>query len=153
VGNFDVIQQTATVTFQTAGTWYDYLNNTTFSATGAPQNISLLPGQFYVFVNRNVNNLTATPVSNVPWNGELSTRVYPNPSTSDFTVEVSLPQSTNVNIGMYNTLGQYVETLYDGFEVKGTHQIFLKKKTGLNGNYYLRITTKSATKTIQVTLQ
>jgi 1,4-alpha-glucan branching enzyme len=153
VGNFDVIQQTATVTFQTAGTWYDYLNNTTFSATGAPQNISLLPGQFYVFVNRNVNNLTATPVSNVPWNGELSTRVYPNPSTSDFTVEVNLPQSTNVNIGMYNTLGQYVETLYDGFEVKGTHQISLKKKTGLNGNYYLRITTKSATKTIQVTLQ
>ncbi|MGZ4019696.1 MAG: alpha-amylase family glycosyl hydrolase, partial [Flavisolibacter sp.] len=153
VGNFDVVPQVATVTFQTAGTWYDYLNNTTFATTGAAQNISLQPGQFYVYVNRNVNNLTATPVSNVPWNGELSSKVYPNPATSDFTVEVNLPQSTNVNIGLYNTLGQYIETLYNGFQIKGTHQLPLKKKAASDGNYYLRITTKTATKTIQVTFE
>jgi 1,4-alpha-glucan branching enzyme len=153
VGNFDVTPQTATVTFQTAGTWYDYLNNTTFAATGAAQTISLQPGQFYVFVNRNVNNLTATPVTNVPWNDQLATKLYPNPASSDFTIEIYLPQSSNVNVDLYNTLGQYVTNLYNGFMVKGTHQLPLKRKLVLSGNYYARITTKSATKTIQVTLQ
>jgi 1,4-alpha-glucan branching enzyme len=153
VGNFDVTPQTATVTFPTAGTWYDYLNNTTIATTGAAQNISLQPGQFYVFVNRNVNNLTATPVANVPWNDQLATKLYPNPASSDFTIEINLPQSSNVNVDLYNTLGQYVTNLYHGFVVRGTHQLPLKRKAVLNGNYYARITTKSATKTIQVTLQ
>jgi 1,4-alpha-glucan branching enzyme len=153
VGNFDVTPQTATVTFPTAGTWYDYLNNTTIAATGAAQNISLQPGQFYVFVNRNVNNLTATPVANVPWNDQLATKLYPNPASSNFTIEINLPQSSNVNVDLYNTLGQYVTNLYHGFVVRGTHQLPLKRKAVLNGNYYARITTKSATKTIQVTLQ
>ena len=40
IGNFDVIAQSGTVTFPTAGTWYDYLNNTTVTTTGAAQNLT-----------------------------------------------------------------------------------------------------------------
>jgi len=154
VGNFDVTAQSATVTFQTAGTWYDYLNNQTITTTGAAQTIQLQPGQFYVYVNRNVNNLTATPVINIPWNGEeLQVKAYPNPAPPEFTVEVNLPQSTKVNIDLYTTLGQYAGTLYNGFLGKGKHQLTLKKKYSLPGNFYLEIATKSATKSIQVTFQ
>ena len=154
VGNFDVNPQSATVTFQTVGTWYDYLNNQTITSTGAPQTIQLQPGQFYVFVNRNVNNLTPTPVINLPWNSEeLQVKAYPNPAPSDFTVEVNLPQNTNVNIDVYTTLGQFAGTLYNGFLGKGKHQLKLKKKYNLSGNFYLKIATKSATKSIQVTFQ
>jgi hypothetical protein len=154
VGNFDVTPQTATVTFQTAGTWYDYLNNQMFTTTDTAQTIQLQPGQFYVYVNRNVNNLTATPVGNVPWSGnELQAKVFPNPSPSDFTVELNLPQSSRVTIELYTTLGQHVTTLHNEFMIKGTQQITLKKKNLLNGNYYLKINTKTATKTFQVTFQ
>jgi hypothetical protein len=48
VGNFDVVQQSSTVTFPVAGTWYDYLNGGTFSATGGGQNITLQPGEYHV---------------------------------------------------------------------------------------------------------
>jgi len=154
VGNFDVTPQTANITFQTAGTWYDYLNNQTFTSTGSVQAVQLQPGQFYVYLNRNVNNLTPTPVANIPWNGqELQAKVYPNPAVSDFTFEVNLPQSSNVQIDLYTTLGQYSGILYKGFLSKGTHQLALKKNTILNGNYYLKLTTKNATKTVQVTFQ
>jgi 1,4-alpha-glucan branching enzyme len=154
VGNFDVTSQIVTVTFQTAGTWFDYLNNQLFSATGTAQSIQLLPGEFHVYVNRNVNNVTVTPVSNIPWNGnELQAKLYPNPAPSNFTVEVNLPQSSHVKIDLYTTLGQYVNTLHNGFLIKGTHQLAMDKKLILSGVYYLRITTKTATKTIQVTFQ
>lgn len=154
VGNFDVTSQVATVTFPTSGTWYDYLNDQTFTATGAAQSMTLAPGEFHVYVNRNVNNLTATPVQNVPWNGtELQAKVFPNPAPSNFTTEINLPQSSNVQIDLYTTLGQFVGNLYNGFLIKGMHQLAMNKKTILGGNYYLKITTKSATKTIQVTFQ
>jgi hypothetical protein len=154
VGNFDVSTQFVSLTFPAVGTWYDYLENTTFTSTGTVQSISLQPGEFHVYVNRNVNNLTPTPVSNVPWNGsDLQAKVYPNPAPSDFTVEVNVPQSSNVQIDAYTALGQYAATLYNGFLVKGTHQLALKKKTISNGIYYLKITAKAATKTIQVTFQ
>jgi len=154
VGNFDVTPQTANITFQTAGTWYDYLNNQTFTSTGSAQSIQLQPGQFYVYVNRNVNNLVPTPVVNIPWNGEeLEAKAYPNPAPSNFIVEMNLPQSTNVHIQLYTTLGQHAGLLYNKFLTKGTHQIALKKNANFSGNYYLNITTKNATKTIQVTFQ
>ena len=155
VGNFDVNTQFATVTFQTAGTWYDLLTNTTFSATGTSQTMTLQPGEFHVYVNRNVNNLSTTPVTNVPWNGStLQAKIYPNPVVaSDFNVEINVPQSNNVSIDLYNHLGQYVTTLYTSFLSKGTHQLSLKKKAVSNGVYYLKIATKNTTKTIQVTFQ
>jgi hypothetical protein len=154
VGNFDVVPQTASVTFQTTGTWYDYLNNVTITSTGSAQNINLQPGEFHVYVNRNVNNLAATPVSNIPWNGnDLEAKIYPNPASFDFTVEANVPESGALRIDLYTTLGQYVTTLYNGFLTKGTHQLALKKKNILNGVYYVKITTKSKTKTIQVTFQ
>jgi glycosidase len=154
VGNFGVTSQTATVTFQTSGTWFDYLNNVTFSSTGSAQDIPLQPGEFHVFVNKNVNNLSVTPVSAIPWNGtDLRAKTYPNPASSNFTVELNLPQSSKVQIDLYSVSGQYIGTLHNGFLIKGTHPLALNKKAISNGSYYLKITTKTASKTIQVTFQ
>jgi hypothetical protein len=83
----------------------------------------------------------------------LQAKVFPNPASSNFTTEINLPQSSNVQIDLYTTLGQFAGTLYNGFLVKGPHQLSMNKKTILGGNYYLKITTRSATKTIQVTFQ
>lgn len=154
VGNFDVTPQTANLTFQTAGTWYDYLNNVTFTSTGNAQSVSLQPGEFHVYVNKNVNNLNVTPVSNVPWNGtDLQAKLYPNPTPSGFTVELNLPQSGKVQVDLYSVAGQHIGILHNGFLTKGTHPLALNRNAISNGSYYLKITTKTATKTIQVTFQ
>ncbi len=54
VGNFDVGTQSGTVTFPSAGTWYSYLTTNTITATGAPQIITLQPGEYYVYTNSNI---------------------------------------------------------------------------------------------------
>jgi len=154
VGNFDVTPQFVTVTFPTAGTWYDYLENTTITTTATAQSLSLAPGEYHVYVNRNVNNVTTTPVVNVPLNNDrLDAKLYPNPASSNFIIEVNVPQSSQVAVQLYNRLGQDAGSLYAGFLQKGTHQLSLKRTNVSNGSYYLKITTKTATKTIQITFQ
>jgi hypothetical protein len=66
MGNFDVVPQTSSVTFQSAGTWYDYLNGTTITATGAAQSFTLLPGEYHVYLNMNA----ALPVILLNFNGK-----------------------------------------------------------------------------------
>jgi len=70
IGNFDVIATTSTVTFQNAGTWYNYLSGGTRTATGGVETITLQPGEYYVYVNRDVNNLvTALPLKLISFAG------------------------------------------------------------------------------------
>ncbi len=68
IGNFDVLPQTGAVTFQNAGTWYDYLNGTTITATGGPQSFTLQPGEYHVYLNMNA----ALPVTLINFNGKNS---------------------------------------------------------------------------------
>jgi 1,4-alpha-glucan branching enzyme len=154
VGNFDVAVQSVTVTFPTAGTWYDYLGNSNFSTTGTAQNISLQPGEFHVYLNRNVNNSTATPVGFVPGNiTDLQAIAYPNPARSSFTVDLDLPQSNNVTINLFSAAGLNLGTVYNSFLTRGRHPVIIPKPGVATGSYYLKITTKNTTKTIQLIFQ
>lgn len=51
-GNFDVMPQTGTVSFPSTGTWYNFFTGATTSVTTtALQNVTLQPGEYYVFLN------------------------------------------------------------------------------------------------------
>ncbi|HWJ89466.1 MAG TPA: alpha-amylase family glycosyl hydrolase, partial [Flavisolibacter sp.] len=127
IGNFDVTPQSASVTFPAAGTWFDYLNNTTFDATGSPQNFTLQPGEYRVYVNRNVNALAVTATTAAPWNGlSLEARSYPNPARSNFILDLQLPSSGPVHVDLYNALGQFQHTVYQGLLVRGRQKLVLK---------------------------
>lgn len=66
IGNFDVVAQSGSVTFPTAGTWYDFLNGTTIATTGSSQSFNLQPGEYRVFLNQFV----ALPVTITSFNGK-----------------------------------------------------------------------------------
>jgi hypothetical protein len=154
IGNFGVTVASGSVAFPTAGTWYDLFANTTFSATGGEQNFNLNPGDFRVFVNRNVNNLTTTPVNNVPWTGAtLEAKLFPNPVRANYTVELAVPQSGTVTVDLYNSTGQFITSVYNGFLQKGKRQLPLQRPAVVNGTYFLRLQLKGETKTIPLTIQ
>jgi hypothetical protein len=60
IGNFDVYTNIGNVSFPNAGTWYDYFSGTTFQATGNAQSFSLAPGEYHLFLSKNVNSIDTT---------------------------------------------------------------------------------------------
>jgi len=66
MGNFDVVSQTGSVTFPSAGTWTDYLNGAQITATGVSQSFTLQPGEYHVYLNADI----VLPVTLVSFSGK-----------------------------------------------------------------------------------
>jgi 1,4-alpha-glucan branching enzyme len=155
IGNFDVTSQTANVTFPEAGTWYDYLDGTTITATGSAQSITLQPGEYHVYLNRNVVNTVTTPVSSIAVPGNsLSIKVYPNPVEQSSTIDLNIPESGNVRIDLVNIMGQQSENIKTGFLSKGHYTINFNKNKSLSaGVYLLKVNTNTTAGTIKIILK
>lgn len=154
IGNFDVAATTGSVTFPTAGTWYDYFGNFVHTATGTAQSFTLQPGEYHVYVNRNVNNLTATAVGNVPSNGTaLEAKVYPNPVavSGRINLELTMPQAGRAAVELYGSTGKAMGKLYEGYAAAGTKVIALPVLHLSAGTYFLRIQAAGKTRTLSIT--
>ncbi|HWB25204.1 MAG TPA: alpha-amylase family glycosyl hydrolase [Chitinophagaceae bacterium] len=57
MGNIGVTQQTATVTFPNTGKWYSYLTDSSTTLSTTTPNITLQPGEYYVFTNLDLHAL------------------------------------------------------------------------------------------------
>lgn len=153
VGNFDVTAQTGSFTFPLGGTWYDYLNGGTFTATGTSQNMTLQPGEYHVYLNRNLINAVTTPVTNnnTPGNQLLAT-VYPNPAQPSSILAVDVPQTGKVQVDLMNSVGQKIKTVFSGTLSRGKHGIQLSDKiNNLPAGTYL-LSVQSANKATPVKL-
>lgn len=153
IGNFDVVTQTSSITFPTAGTWYSYLTGTTFTATGGSQSITLQPGEYYVYVDRNasqvvlsIHNYPGTVIPKKDSAGyvyDMRVRVNPNPANASSTVEYSLLRSGNFSLTISDINGKELAQLENSYKVKGTYKIPLSSKNIAvgklsSGMYFIR---------------
>ena len=153
VGNFDVTAQTAVFAFPAGGTWYDYLNGSTFTATGTAQNLTLQPGEFHIYLNRNLTNavVTSTGGTDTPGN-QLIASVFPNPATAASVLEIEVPQTGNVQAELFNAAGQKMEIVLAQMFTRGKHRIPLTDKINkLPAGIYL-LSIQAANKKTQVKL-
>jgi len=65
--------------------------------------------------------------------------VYPNPFNAETTISFSLPRSSEVKITVFNIYGQMVETLFDGRENAGQHQVKWEAGDLASGIYICRM--------------
>lgn len=68
---------------------------------------------------------------------------YPNPFNPETTIGFSLPEDAAVTVSIFNTLGQKIATLFDGFKSAGQHKINWHANSP-SGIYLLKIETKSS---------
>ena len=67
------------------------------------------------------------------------TSIYPNPFNPRTTINFSLPNSSNVNIKIYDIYGREVETLIDQFYNAGYHSVIWNANNKPTGIYFLSI--------------
>jgi len=143
IGNFEISAQDITVTFPSAGTWYNYLAGGTFAATGSAQTINLQPGEYRVYTNQLIaGGVVTTGITEVinASNG-LGLQLYPNPVNNTGTLKYILPSSGKVTIQLMNTTGQQMQTLFSGTKPKGEYQLPVNSlvKSIAAGNYFIKI--------------
>jgi len=64
-------------------------------------------------------------------------QVSPNPTNGPVNVQVNLPENEEVNIGIFNTMGQQVATVVNGKVLNGSFAVNLEGNA--NGMYYLKM--------------
>jgi len=79
-----------------------------------------------------------TAVNHLPESHSLALRAFPNPFNPRTTIEITLPQSGQVTVDVFDLLGRRVETLFSGFKQTGTHQFALDAAALSSGMYWVR---------------
>jgi hypothetical protein len=116
----------------------------------------LQPGEFHLYLNRNVTNVVTTPVTNIN-NQPLTFKVnvYPNPLIQNGVLEIENEESGPASMQLYNESGQKVFERSLGVLAKGLHKISLGKSERKNfspGIYLLRISVKNSAQTKKLLL-
>ncbi len=155
IGNFDVLPAAISVTFASAGTWYDYLSADSITATGSAQSVNLAPGEYHVYLNRNLNAVDTgsdTTITPPPPTPNLSLKIYPNPVVnSATTIAFSLPNDASVTFVVYSISGKRMGTLDLGDRSAGQYTMAASQlpfdPVGMPSGYYVlqMITTAGTT--------
>ncbi len=64
--------------------------------------------------------------------------IYPNPFNGTATISLTLPSPGDLNVALFNVLGQEVMTVVRGPRVAGTHQISVDASALASGVYFVR---------------
>lgn len=159
LGNFDVAASQATITFPNSGTWYDHISGATFTATGAGQSILLQPGEYKVYINRNLTGSGGTGGGD-PVNSFVA-KILPNlinktvSGAASAELYLQLPIGGAVRADLFNSAGQRISTLQNRTLSAGTHRIALDSKlSGLApGLYLVSLTAPGGVKTMKLVIQ
>lgn len=140
LGNFDVSQQSVNMPFSQQGWWYDYMTGDSINVTGSNMNITLAPGQYHIYTSTKIQN-AGQYVSNreVIKQNDFHLNAYPNPAQGFTQIAYHLPQSMDVQVELYNLVGQKVQTLRNEFQSEGDQYIELNTNDLPKGNYLLRL--------------
>jgi len=85
-----------------------------------------------------VTDVKLATTNKIPKDYTLSQN-YPNPFNPTTTIEFSIPKSGYVSLKVYNTLGQEVETLFQGFQKAGSFKAEFNASKLASGVYLYRL--------------
>ena len=143
-GNFGVGETTVTLTFDTAGTWYDYFSGTSVSLPAGTHAMTLRAGEFHVWTDVQLptpdGNLGAVAGEAGPEaiSADGLVAVFPNPTASRAMATLTLTEARPVRLELVDALGRRVMTLADQAFGPGTHEVEVDTSRLPAGVYVVR---------------
>ncbi len=125
----------------------------TFSViiNGQPSKFELDPNNWILKELRSVNLTEVEGEEIIPAEFSLEQN-YPNPFNPTTIIEYNLPKSAQVELTIYDVLGNKVKTLEKGFKTKGRHTVEFDAKDLSSGIYIYRIKSGEYTQARKMTL-
>jgi len=153
VGNFGVTAASATPNFQHTGNWYDYFTGDTVEVTDRAMAIYMEPGHFHIYTDQKLETPQGDPLSgintlvgNTPSEFRLEQN-YPNPFNPTtrimYVIAAQGIAPVQVELTVYNALGQKVRTLVNEKQAPGNYTIRFDGSGLASGVYYYRLKTGS----------
>lgn len=96
--------------------------------------------------------VTSTKSENDQTTKDEYLNIFPNPSKGDMTVSFQLPTTQNVEISLFNPLGEKVINLLSGMVDSGKQNLNLNTKSLSAGVYFLVMKTESGTRSVKVAI-
>ena len=143
LGNFDVNTATANVSFPSDGIWYSLSSNKNQMVNGGTASITLQPGEYYVYTNKNISNAVITDVLNIGMPIlNIPVKINPNPLRTSSTIDFQLNESGQLRIPAFDMNGNDCGVLYTGYRQKGSQQFIINKNARMQmpGMYFISIT-------------
>ena len=132
LGNFSVNTISMIPDFQHTGTWYNYLDGTSYIVNNTQDAISLDPGEFLIFTDvqlpdpQIVNCCNIGSTNNIESAKQFIVNASPNPFTDETNFSFYLKQSTDLEIDIFDIYGRKIINLCDGKVAVGEHNIIWK---------------------------
>jgi len=80
------------------------------------------------------------------------TQNYPNPFNAQTLIQYNLPGESDVSLTIFDILGRQVETLIDGYQTAGPHQVIWNADNSPSGIYFYMIKADNSVETKRMTL-
>lgn len=86
VGNFDISQKTASVTFPKTGKWYEFFKRDSVEINTTNQNLPLAPGEYRLYSTRNFDEPNVVTENERELRKTGETEIFPNPANLEINV-------------------------------------------------------------------
>ena len=96
-------------------------------------------------------NVGIQPISSFAGKFELSQN-YPNPFNPTTNIKFSLPKATNVQLVIFNSMGQEVKSLVNEFKNAGSYSVDFNASSLASGTYFYKLITSDFVETKKMTL-
>jgi 1,4-alpha-glucan branching enzyme len=150
-GNFGVTQSANGYGVQEDGWWYDFFSGDSLNLTTGSGKL-FDPGEFHILTNFRTEapdadiivSVEEGQVPGLPARYKLHAN-YPNPFNPTTTIRFDLVQSEQVEISVFNALGQRVDVLLNSVKPAGSHTLVYDASNLASGVYFVKMKTAGFT--------
>ncbi len=130
--NFHIVDQSVNPNFQSTGMWYEYFSGDSIMVENTTNVLDLLAGEYRLYTDQKLPEppggysdfvLDADDIESV----QFLMDIYPNPSFGATTIEYAITKKANVQLVIYDQLGQVVRVVENGIQNSGAYKLYIEE--------------------------